>query len=113
MHIVLMVLLVALFGYALALILANHSEVAVNLLFNQVPAMNVGLLLIVSLVLGLAIGMLVALVVFKVLQAKLEIARLKKHNQELTNQLQEANVVIDQHRNSQSLAQTAHTLPKV
>lgn len=87
MNIVLVVVLVALFGYALALVLANNSVAEVNLLFSQVPAMNLGFLLIVSLFLGLLIGMLMALVVFKVLPMRFEIRRLKKEQGTLQNEL--------------------------
>lgn len=106
MYIVLVILLVALFGYSLMLVLANNSEVAVNLLFTQVPSMNLGLLLIVSLVLGIVIGMLVALVAFRVLQMKFEIGRLKKEKQSLQAKLDEANIVIEQSRKTHVLSDT-------
>lgn len=106
MYIVLVILLVLLFGYSLMLVLANNSEVAVNLLLTQVPTMNLGLLLIVSLVLGVVIGMLIALIVFKVLPMKLEICRLKKDKQALQAKLDEANVVIEQNRKSHVLSDT-------
>ncbi len=106
MNIVLIILLVALFGYSLMLVLANNSEVAVNLMFAQVPYMNLGLLLIVSLMLGIVIGMLIALIAFKVLPMKLEIGRLKKDKQALQAKLDEANVVIEQNRKSHVLSDT-------
>lgn len=106
MHIVLIVILVALFGYSLMLVLANNSEVAVNLLFSQVPVMNLGLLLITSLALGVAIGMLLALVVFRIFQNRLEINRLKKEITALNAKLSEATVVIEQHRTNHLLSDT-------
>lgn len=106
MHIILIILLVALFGYSLVLVLTNNSEVAVNLLFSQVPAMNLGLLLIISLVLGIAIGMLVALIAFKVFQMKFEISRLKKERQALQIKLDEANIVIEQSRKNNTVSDT-------
>lgn len=87
MNLVLIVILVALFGYSLALVLANNSIAEVNLLFSQVPAMNLGFLLIVSLFLGLLIGMLMALIAFKVLPMRFEISRLKKEQATLQNEL--------------------------
>lgn len=77
----------ALFGYALALVLANNSVAEVNLLFSQIPAMNLGFLLIVSLFLGVVIGMLLALIAFKVLPMRFEISRLKKEQTSLQNEL--------------------------
>ena len=49
MRYVLIALLVAIFGYALALVLQNPAELQVDLLFTQVPAMRLGLLLCVQL----------------------------------------------------------------
>lgn len=119
MHIVLVILLVALFGYSLMLVLANNSIVSVNLLVAQMPSMNLGLLLIVSLVLGIVIGMLIALIAFKVLPMKLEIGRLKKEKTALQVKLDEANIVIEQSRKNHALTDTheavlqSHNQPKV
>lgn len=110
MHIVLIILLVVLFGYSLMLVLVNNSEVAVNLLFSQVPVMNLGLLLITSLALGMVIGMLLALIVFRVFQNRLEINRLKKEITALNAKLSEAAVVIEQHRANHLLSDT-HSYP--
>lgn len=106
MYIVLIILLVLLFGYSLMLVLANNSVIAVNLLLTQVPAMNLGLLLIVSLVLGVGIGMLIALIAFKVLPMRLEISRLKKEKIALQAKLDETNIALGQSRQGQSVAQT-------
>lgn len=119
MNIVLVILLVLLFAYAVFLILANNSEVAVDLLATQVPTMNLGFLLIVSLVLGVLIGMLIALIVFKVLPMRFEINRLKKDKQLLQSKLDEATIVIEHHRNNQIISDTheavlqAHTPPNL
>lgn len=106
MYIVLVILLVILFGYSLMLVLTNNSEVAVNLLFAQVPTMNLGLLLILSLALGVLIGMLIALIVFRVFQMRFEISRLRKEKQNLQTKLDEANIVIEQSRQGHSVSQT-------
>lgn len=117
MNILLIIILVALFGYSLMLVLTNNSEVAVNLLMAQVPSMNLGLILIISLVLGIVIGMLIALIIFKVLPMKLEIGRLKKEKTALQVKLDEANIVIEQSRKNHALTDThevvlqSHTQP--
>lgn len=78
MRIFLVVLLTAIFAYALALVLQNSTELPVDLLFTQVPAMRVGLLLLLTLVLGIIIGLLLGVLVFKVIQKNWEIKRLRK-----------------------------------
>lgn len=78
MRTILMILLVLLFGYAIALVLQNGSIVPVDLLFSQVPAMRLGLLLVLTLVLGIALGLLLSLQVFRVFQSQWEIKRLRK-----------------------------------
>ncbi len=72
------ILLFLVFGYSLVLVLVNNAEVQVNLLFSQVPQMNLGLLLIICILLGVIAGMLLAIILFKVLQMKLENQRLNK-----------------------------------
>lgn len=103
MHIVLMILLVILFGYSLILVITNHNEVAVNLLFTQVPQMNLGLLLIVTLTLGIAIGLLLALMVFRVFQLRFEIGRKNKHIARLEASLQETTTALEQARKNHAL----------
>lgn len=83
MRYVLVILLFVMFGYALALVLANSTEVAVNLVFSQVPQMRVGLLLILTLFLGVLIGLLLGVQVFRVFQRGWEIGRLKKEIEQL------------------------------
>jgi putative membrane protein len=83
MRYVLVVLLFVIFGYALALVLANSTEVAVNLVFSQVPQMRVGLLLILTLILGILIGLLLGVQIFRVFQRGWEIGRLKKEIEQL------------------------------
>ncbi len=108
MRFILFVLLFLSFAYALGLVLANNTEVAVNLLFSQAPAMNLGLLLILCLILGIVIGMLLALLVFRVLQNKWEISRLQKLNQNLQEQITQANVVIDRQANSPTVEEAVY-----
>ncbi len=96
MRYLLLVCLIAFFAYALGLVISNNEEVAVNLLFMQAPEMNMGLLLIVSIVLGLLIGILLSLQMFKVLQNKWEIMQLKKDNSKLKHKLEKATTEIEQ-----------------
>ena len=86
MRYVLIVLLVVVFGYALALVLQNSTELPVDLLFTQVPAMRLGLLLLLTLVLGIVIGLLLGVIVFKVFQRNWEIQRLNKEITHLRQQ---------------------------
>lgn len=78
MRYVLVVILLVLFGYSLALVLQNGTELSVDLLFTQVPAMRLGLLLLFTLSLGLVLGLLLAVQVFRVFQNNWEIKRLRK-----------------------------------
>ena len=78
MRYVLIALLVAIFGYALALVLQNPAELQVDLLFTQVPAMRVGLLLLLTLALGVVVGLLLGVQVFRVFQNSWEVKRLRK-----------------------------------
>ncbi len=115
MRFLLFVLLFLSFAYALGLVLANNTEVGVNLLFSQAPTMNLGLLLILCLVLGIVIGILLALLIFRVLQNKWEISSLKKANANLQQQLTQANVVIDRQANSPTIEESVYgsTVPTV
>ena len=78
MRYVLIALLVAIFGYSLALVLQNPAELQVDLLFTQVPAMRLGLLLLLTLSLGIVVGLLLGVQVFRVFQSNWEIKRLRK-----------------------------------
>ena len=80
------VLLVVVFGYALALVLQNSTELPVDLLFTQVPQMRAGLLLLITLGLGVIMGLLLGLVVFRVFQSNWEISRLNKEIHQLRQQ---------------------------
>jgi putative membrane protein len=100
MRFLLFVLLFLSFAYALGLVLANNTDIGVNLLFSQAPTMNLGLLLILCLILGIVIGMLLALLMFRVLQNKWEISRLQKLNKNLQQQIEQAHVVIDRQAKS-------------
>lgn len=103
MRIILLILLFLVFGYSLALVLANNTEVAVNLLFSQAPAMNLGLLLIICLALGVLIGLLLSLLLFRVFQNKWEISRLQKENSKLQENLKQANIAIDRQANAPTI----------
>ena len=78
MRYVLVAILVILFGYSLALVLQNGTELSVDLLFTQVPAMRLGLLLLITLALGLVLGLLLGVQVFRVFQNSWEFKRLRK-----------------------------------
>ncbi len=108
MRILLLVLLFLSFAYSLALVLANNTEVGVNLLFSQAPTMNLGLLLILCLILGIVIGILLALLIFRVLQNKWEISRLQKANASLQEQLTQANVVIYRQANAPTVDEAVY-----
>lgn len=108
MRILLLLLLFLSFAYSLGLVLANNTEVGVNLLFSQAPTMNLGLLLILCLTLGIIIGMLLALLIFRVLQNKWEISRLQKENINLQKQITQANVVIDRQANAPSVQEAVY-----
>lgn len=108
MRFLLLVLLFLSFAYSLGLVLANNTEVSVNLLFSQAPTMNLGLLLIICLILGVVIGILLALLIFRVLQNKWEIARLQKANANLQEQLTQANTVIDRQANAPTVDEAVY-----
>lgn len=108
MRFLLFVLLFLSFAYALGLVLANNTEVGVNLLFSQAPTMNLGLLLILCLILGVVIGILLALLIFRVLQNKWEVSRLQKANANLQEQLTQANIVIDRQANSPTVEEAVY-----
>ncbi len=78
MRFVLLIVLLVVLGYSLTLVLMNTVEAPVNLIFTQIPAMNLGVLLIISLVLGIALGLLLGLQLFRVFQMRWEISRLNK-----------------------------------
>ena len=78
MRYVLVVLLLVIFGYSLALVLQNSTELSVDLLFTQVPAMRLGLLLLITLALGIVTGLLLGVQIFRVFQNSWEIKRLRK-----------------------------------
>lgn len=90
MRYVVVILLLVLFGYSMALVLLNGSESSVDLVFTQIPAMRLGLLLLITVGLGIIVGLLLGLQVFHVIQNKMEITRLKKEIQALKQtQMQE------------------------
>jgi len=111
MRFLLFVLLFLSFAYSLGLVLANNTEVGVNLLFSQAPTMNLGLLLILCLILGIIIGILLALLMFRVLQNKWEISRLQKANTNLQEQLTQANTVIDRQASAPTVDEAVYGTP--
>ncbi|OLF39447.1 lipopolysaccharide assembly protein LapA domain-containing protein [Psychrobacter sp. Cmf 22.2] len=108
MRFILFVLLFLSFAYALGLVIANNTDIGVNLLFLQAPTMNLGLLLILCLILGIVIGILLALLIFRVLQNKWEISRLQKLNANLQEQITQANVVIDRQANAPTVEEVVY-----
>ena len=109
MRFILFILLFLSFAYALGLVLANNTDIGVNLLFSQAPTMNLGLLLILCMILGIVIGMLLALLIFRVLQNKWEISRLQKQTNNLQQQLDQANVVIDRQANAPTVEEAVYS----
>lgn len=95
MHIILIILLVLAFAYSLAVVL-NNQAISVNLLFSNVANMSLGLILVATIFLGVLIGILPALLLFRVFQNKWEISRLKKENANVQAQLSEANLKLAQ-----------------
>ncbi len=104
MQYLLMLCLFGFFAYALALVIINNNEVAVDLFITQVPEMNVGLLLIICISLGVLIGILLALLMFKVLQNKWELMRLKKENSKLNKKLEKVNDELERFKTDADLA---------
>lgn len=103
MRIILLIILVLIFGYALALVVSNGEQIAVNLLFTQVPAMNSALLLIICIGLGMLIGLLLGLQLFRVFPLKWENVRLKKE----VNKLRKEQVELAAKAASDSAAKAA------
>lgn len=110
MHIVLIVLLVIAFAYSLALVVLNNQAVTVNLLFSQVANMSLGLVLVATIFLGVLIGVLLALLLFRVLQNKWEISRLKKEVNTIQGQLTDANLKLAEQAKQLELARQNDTL---
>ncbi|OAU94304.1 lipopolysaccharide assembly protein LapA domain-containing protein [Moraxella catarrhalis] len=96
MHIILIILLVLAFAYSLALVVLNNQAIAVNLLFSNVANMSLGLVLVATIFLGVLIGILLALLLFRVFQNKWEISRLKKEKAAIQAELGEANLKLAQ-----------------
>ena len=111
MRCILFVLLFLSFAYALGLVLANNTEVGVNLLFSQAPTMNLGVLLSLCMILGIVIGLLLSLVLFRVFQNKWEIWRLQKNNTHLQEQLNQANIAIERQANAPTVDQAVYGTP--
>ena len=104
MRYILIALLIAIFGYSLALVLQNPAELEVNLLFTQVPAMRLGLLLLLTLALGIVVGLLLGVQVFRVFQTNWEIKRLRKD----IDHLRKEQIQVAQQAAAQAAASTRH-----
>lgn len=98
------VILFVVFAYSLLLVIVNNHQVEVNLLFSQVPQMNLGLLLIICISLGIIAGSLLAVILFKVLPMKLENQRLTKELTQTREKLMQTQHDYEQHL-SQNLTQ--------
>lgn len=92
MHIFLIIVLILAFAYSLMLVIMNNQAVSVDLLFSNVTNMSLGLVLVATIFLGILIGILLSLLLFRVFQNKWEINRLKKENLSIQSQLNEANL---------------------
>lgn len=101
MRILFIALLLIVFGYSIALVLANTVHVNVNLLFGLISDMNLGVLLIMTISLGVLLGLLLGLQVFRVFQINWEVSRLKK----------ELESVRAQHIKAAAAAAQLHTAP--
>lgn len=104
MRYVVAILLFIIFAFSLMLVIVNNQQVDVNLLFSQVPQMNLGLLLIICIVLGMIGGVLLALMLFRVLQMKLENQRLSKELTQTREQLMQTQHQLEQHLTVQPVA---------
>lgn len=91
------VLLFIVFAYSLLLVIVNNHQVEVNLLFSQVPQMNLGLLLIICLALGILAGVLLSIILFKVVQVRLEIQKLNKELTQTREKLMQTQHDYEQH----------------
>lgn len=91
------VILFVVFAYSLLLVIVNNHQVEVNLLFSQVPQMNLGLLLIICISLGIIAGSLLAVILFKVLPMKLENQRLTKELTQTREKLMQTQHDYEQH----------------
>lgn len=78
MRFILILVLIVLFVYSLALVLLNGTLVSVDLWLTHVPEMRVGLLVLITLALGIILGLLLGVQVFRVFQSRWEIQRLRK-----------------------------------
>lgn len=96
MRYILLLILFVFFGYAIGLVITNNQELPVNLLFAQSPEMNLGSLLIMAMILGVVIGILLSIQLFKVIQNKWEISQLKKEKKSLKNKLNDAQQKIEE-----------------
>ncbi|WP_019520147.1 lipopolysaccharide assembly protein LapA domain-containing protein [Faucicola boevrei] len=93
------ILLFIVFAYSLMLVLVNSAQTEVNLIFSQVPQMNLGLLLIICILLGVIGGVLLSIILFKVVQIRLENQRLNKELSQTQEKLLQTQSNLEQHLN--------------
>ncbi len=105
MRFLMIFLLIVVFGYSIALVLANRVDVTVNLLFGLIPNMNLGVLLIITISLGVLLGLLLGLQVFRVFQLNWEVSRLKKELESVRAQHIKAAAAAAQSASHAALAQ--------
>ncbi|ELA08833.1 hypothetical protein MOMA_00435 [Moraxella macacae 0408225] len=91
------ILLFIVFAYSLMLVLVNNNQAEVNLIFSQVPQMNLGLLLIICILLGVVGGVLLSIMLFKVVQIRLENQRLNKELSQTREKLLQTQNNLEQH----------------
>lgn len=104
MRFILIILLVLVFIYSLALVLLNSTPVTVDLWFTHVPEMRVGLLILITLALGVILGLLIGVQAFKVFQNHWEIKRLNKE----IDRLRKEQVESAQQAAREAVAQARH-----
>ena len=78
MRFILILVLIILFGYSLALVLQNGTELSVDLGGRRILKKKTGLMLLLTLALGVVLGLLLGVQLFRVFQSRWEIQRLRK-----------------------------------
>lgn len=105
MRFILIILLIVIFAYSLGLVLINSTPVTVDLWFtHDIPEMRLGLLVLITLALGVAIGLLLGVQVFRVFQNRWEIKRLHKE----IERLRKEQIEIAKTAAADAVAQTRH-----
>lgn len=104
MRFILIILLIVIFSYSLGLVLINGTPVTVDLWFTHVPEMRIGLLVLITLALGVVVGLLLGVQVFRVFQNHWEIKRLHKE----IERLRKEQIEIAKTAAADAVAQTRH-----